>query len=45
MEVKSILHQLLLRYELHVAADYEPYMDTATGPYPADGLPVDLLPR
>ena len=45
MEVKAILHQLLLRYELQIAPGYEPFMDTATGPFPADGLPIDLLPR
>lgn len=44
MEVKALLHQLLLRYELRVPATYEPFIDMATGPYPADGLPIELRP-
>lgn len=45
MEVKALMHQLLLRYELRVDEGYEPFIDFATGPYPADGLPVELRPR
>lgn len=45
MEVKALLHQLLLRYDLRVDPDYEPVIDMATGPYPADGLPLTLTPR
>jgi cytochrome P450 len=45
MEVKAIVHQLLLRYSLHVDPDYEPLIDYATGPYPGDGLPIELRPR
>lgn len=44
MEVKALMHQLLLRYELRVPATYEPFIDMATGPYPADGLPIELRP-
>jgi cytochrome P450 len=44
MEVKAIMHQLLLRNTLHVAADYEPVVDFGTGPFPGDGLPVELRP-
>jgi cytochrome P450 len=44
MEVKAIIHQLLLRNSLHVAPGYEPPIDYATGPYPADGLPIELRP-
>jgi cytochrome P450 len=44
MEVKAIMHQLLLRHSLHVDPDYEPPMDHGTGPLPADGLPLELRP-
>jgi cytochrome P450 len=44
MEVKAIMHQLLLRHSLHVAADYELPLDYGTGPFPADGLPIELRP-
>ncbi len=42
MEVKAIMHQLLLRDSLHVSPDYEPIIDLGTGPIPGDGLPVEL---
>jgi cytochrome P450 len=42
MEVKAILHQLLLRNRWRVAPGYEPPMDYGTGPFPADGLPIEL---
>jgi cytochrome P450 len=45
MEVKAILHQMLLRYAWAVPADYEPPMSYGTGPFPADGLPITLRPR
>jgi cytochrome P450 len=44
MEVKAIMHQLLLRNSLHVPAGYEPPIDYGTGPFPADGLPIELRP-
>src|SRR3954468_11591511 len=44
MEVKAIMHQLLLRNSLHVQPAYEPPMDYGTGPFPADGLPIELRP-
>jgi cytochrome P450 len=44
MEVKSIVHQLLLRYRLSVPPGYEPVIDYGTGPFPADGLPIGLHP-
>lgn len=44
MEVKAILHQLLLSYRWSVPAGYEPVIDYGTGPYPADGLPIELRP-
>jgi cytochrome P450 len=44
MEVKAILHQLLLRNRWTVPPDYEPVIDYGTGPLPADGLPIDLRP-
>jgi cytochrome P450 len=42
MEVKAILHRLLLTRSFSVAADYLPPLAAGTGPYPADGLPVTL---
>ena len=44
MEVKAIMHQLLLRHSLHVAPGYEPPIDYGTGPIPADGLPIEIRP-
>jgi hypothetical protein len=45
MEVKAILHRLLLTRRLSVPDDYVPPLNFGTGPYPADGLPVTLHPR
>ena len=42
MEVKAILHQLLLRSSWTVPEGYEPPMTYGTGPFPADGLPIEL---
>jgi cytochrome P450 len=42
MEVKTILHHMLLRYQWSVPAAYEPPMTFGTGPMPADGLPITL---
>jgi cytochrome P450 len=42
MEIKAIIHQLLLRNSLHVAHGYEPTIDYGTGPFPGDGLPIEL---
>lgn len=42
MEVKAILHQMLLRSSWTVAPGYEPVMDFGTGPFPGDGLPIEL---
>jgi cytochrome P450 len=42
MEVKAILHQLLLGHRWTVPAGYEPVIDYGTGPFPADGLPIGL---
>ena len=44
MEVKAIMHQLLLRHRLTVPPGYEPVIDYGTGPFPADGLPIELRP-
>lgn len=44
MEVKAILHQLLQRYEWTAPDGYEPPMTYGTGPFPADGLPIELRP-
>jgi cytochrome P450 len=44
MEVKAILHQLLLRNRWHVTPGYEPVIDYGTGPFPGDGLPIELRP-
>jgi cytochrome P450 len=42
MQIKAVMHQLLLRYRLSVPRGYAPAMDYGTGPFPADGLPVHL---
>lgn len=42
MEVKAIMHQMLLRFRWSVPAGYEPPMRYGTGPLPADGLPIHL---
>ena len=42
MEVKAILHQLLLTRRWSVPAGYGPRMDYGTGPFPGDGLPMTL---
>src|SRR3954451_1500876 len=44
MEVKAIMHQLLLRNSLHVDPGYKPPIDYGPGPFPADGLPIELRP-
>ena len=44
MEVKAIMHQLLLRNSWRIPAGYEPVLDYGTGPFPGDGLPVELAP-
>jgi cytochrome P450 len=44
MEVKAIMHQLLLRNAWRIPAGYEPVLDYGTGPFPGDGLPVQLQP-
>ena len=42
MEVKAIMHQLLLRNTWSIPVGYEPVMDYGTGPFPGDGLPIEL---
>jgi cytochrome P450 len=42
MQVKSVMHQLLLRYRWSVPEHYEWRLDRTTLPYPKDGLPVRL---
>jgi cytochrome P450 len=44
MEVKAIMHQLLLRNSWRIHAGYEPILDYGTGPFPGDGLPIELRP-
>jgi cytochrome P450 len=44
MEIKAIMHQLLLRYRWSVPADYAPPIGYGTGPMPTDGLPIRLEP-
>jgi cytochrome P450 len=44
MEVKAIMHQLLLRSSWRIPAGYEPILDYGTGPFPGDGLPIELRP-
>jgi cytochrome P450 len=42
MEIKAILHQMLLNYRWHVDPAYDPPISLGTGPFPADGLPLEL---
>ena len=42
MQVKAILHQVLLKYRWRVPADYVMPVDTTSLPVPKDGLPVTL---
>ena len=42
MEVKAIMHQLLLRNSWSIPIGYEPVIDYGTGPFPGDGLPIEL---
>jgi len=42
MQVKAILHQVLLHYRWSVPADYEMPLDMTSLPVPGDGLPVKL---
>ena len=44
MEVKAIMHQLLLARSWSVPTGYEPLIDYGTGPFPGDGLPITLEP-
>jgi len=44
MEIKAIMHQLLLRNSWSIPVGYEPVMDYGTGPFPGDGLPIELRP-
>jgi cytochrome P450 len=44
IEVKAIMHQLLLRNCWQIPAGYEPILDYGTGPFPGDGLPIELRP-
>ncbi len=44
MEVKAAMHQLLLRNSWRIPGGYEPVLDFGTGPFPGDGLPIELLP-
>jgi cytochrome P450 len=44
MEVKAIMHQLVLRHRWTVPEGYHPPIGYGTGPMPTDGLPIELLP-
>ena len=44
LEVKTVMHQMLLNHSWTVPAGYEPEMGFLTGPYPSDGLPITLRP-
>ncbi len=45
MEIKAIMHQMLLQFEWSVPDDYRLNLTYGTGPTPADGLPVDFTRR
>lgn len=42
LEVKAIMHQMLLRFRWSVPPGYDPPLSYGTGPMPTDGLPVRL---
>ena len=42
LQIKSILHQVLLRYRWTVPADYVMPLDLTSLPSPSDQLPVTL---
>jgi cytochrome P450 len=42
MQIKAIMHQVLLKYRWHVPAQYEMKLDLTSLPTPADHLPVAL---
>ena len=42
LQVKAILHQVVLKYRWNVAPGYEMPIDATSLPVPADGLPVTL---
>ena len=42
IEVKELMHQILLRFSWTVPLGYEPPLGYGTGPNPTDGLPVRL---
>jgi hypothetical protein len=42
MEVKAIMHQLVLRFAWSAPPGYETPLSYATGPTPGDGLPIEL---
>lgn len=44
MQIKAILHQVLLTYRWSIKDDYEMKVDFTSLPVPADGLPVKLHP-
>ncbi len=44
MEIKTIMHNLLLRYEWSVPEDYVWKLDNSTLPIPKDHLPVRMRP-
>jgi cytochrome P450 len=44
MEIKAIMHQLVLRNRWTVPAGYHPPIGYGTGPMPIDGLPIQLEP-
>jgi cytochrome P450 len=45
IEIKSVLHQLLLRFDWAVPSEYRTPLDYTALPYPRDGQPVDLIAR
>lgn len=45
IEIKSVLHQLLSRFDWSVPGDYRTPLDYTALPYPKDGQPVDLITR
>jgi cytochrome P450 len=44
LEVKAVLHRLLLGYRLEIEPGYSPRWDLSSMPFPADGMPITLRP-
>ena len=44
LQVKVVMHQLLQRFRIHVASDYQMPVQQAPISKPRDGLPLEIEP-